>query len=64
MKTKNIRYKLLKIGSFPNLMAAEFKKHIEDFEESDIESAMQLDIKISEILVRDIRQEDDDVVVS
>jgi hypothetical protein len=45
-------------------MAAEFKKHIEDYEESDLDSAVQLDIKISEILVRDIRQEDDDLIVA
>ena len=64
MKTQNIRYKLLKIGSYPNTMAAEFKKHIENFEESDLDSAVQLDIKMSEILVRDIRQEDDDITMS
>ena len=45
-------------------MAAEFKKHIEHFEESDLDSAVELDIKMSEILVRDIRQEDDDITMS
>jgi hypothetical protein len=45
-------------------MAAEFKKHIENFEESDLDSAEQLDIKMSEILVRDIRQEDDDITMT
>ncbi len=39
MKAKNIHYKLFKIGSYVNKMAAEFKKHIEDFEESDLDSA-------------------------
>ena len=64
MKNLNIRYKLLKIGSYPNVMAAEFKKHIEDFEEYDLDSAAELEVKMSEILVRDIRQEDDDINMS
>ena len=64
MKTQNIRYKLLKIGSYLNSMAAEFKKHIENFEETDLDSAESLDLKMSEILVREIRQEDDDVIMT
>ncbi len=55
MKDLNIRYKLLKIGSYVNTMAAVFKTHITDFEEQELDSAVQLEIKISEILVRDIK---------
>lgn len=40
MKEKGIRYKLLKIGTYPNQMAAVFKKVIENYEEQDIESAI------------------------
>jgi len=44
-------------------MAAQFKKQIEDYEESDLDSAVSLSIKISEIIVRDIEQEGDDLVI-
>jgi hypothetical protein len=54
MKEKKIRYKLLKIGSYPNIMSAEFKKVIEGFEECELDSAIQLEMKVSGILVRDI----------
>jgi hypothetical protein len=64
MKYKNIRYKLLKIGSYLNCMAAEFKKHIENYEETDLDSAQLLDLKMSEILVREISQEDDNVFIT
>lgn len=37
MKDKKIRYKLVKIGSGPNIMASEFKKHIIDYFEVDID---------------------------
>ncbi len=37
IKLMTIRYKLLKIGSYANIMAAEFKKVIEGFEESELE---------------------------
>ncbi len=63
MKTMNIRYKLLKIGSYANTMATVFKSKIEDFEEQELDSAVQLDIKMSDILVRDIKQEDDDIMI-
>lgn len=33
LKDRKIKYKLLKIGSYPNTMAAVFKKAIEDYEE-------------------------------
>ena len=39
MKEKKIRYKLLKIGTYPNTMASEFKKVIEGYEESELDSA-------------------------
>ena len=47
MKDLNIRYKLLKIGSYPNTMASVFKGIIEDFEVTDLDSATQLDLKIT-----------------
>jgi hypothetical protein len=39
MKDKNISYKLLKIGTDLNIMASEFKKFIEGYEECDLDSA-------------------------
>ena len=39
MKDKHIRYKLIKIGSGVNTMASEFKKVIEGYEDSDLDSA-------------------------
>ena len=63
MKEKKIRYKLLKIGTYPNTMASEFKKVIEGYEESELDSAHQLQILVTEILVRDIKQEEIDVMI-
>lgn len=40
LKANCIRYKLMKIGSYPNTMASIFKKHIEDYEEIDLDSAI------------------------
>lgn len=54
----------MKIGSYPNTMAAEFKKHIEGYEECDLDSAIQLEVKVTGILVRDIKQEEIDVIAS
>ena len=63
MKELNIRYKLLKIGSYVNTMASVFKGIIEDFEESELDSATQLDLKVTEILVRDIKTEEQDILL-
>ena len=43
-------------------MAAEFKKHITNFEESDLDTPGHLEIKVSQILVRDIKQEFEDII--
>ncbi len=58
IKEKNIRYKLLKIGSYPNTMASVFRSKISGYEESDLDSAVQLEVKVSDIVVRDIKAED------
>jgi len=39
LKAQNIKYKLLKIGTYPEKMAEIFKKKIEDFEECELKSA-------------------------
>jgi hypothetical protein len=44
-------------------MAVEFKKHIDFFEETDLDSAEDLDLKMSEIIVREMRQEDADFML-
>ena len=55
MNELNIRYKLLKIGTSVNIMAEIFKTHITDFEVQELESEVELGIKVSDILVRDIK---------
>lgn len=64
LKSQNIRYKLLKIGSYPNTMATVFKSHITDFEEQDLDSAIQLEVKVSDIVIRDIKCEEHDILLS
>jgi hypothetical protein len=60
LKDKNIRYKLLKIGSYPNKMAIIFKSKIEDYEEGDLDSAVKLETMVTEILIRDMKNEEID----
>ena len=43
-------------------MAAEFRKHIKNFEEADLDNPGHLEIQVSEILVRDIKQECEDII--
>ncbi len=64
MKDKNIRYKLLKIGTSLNIMASEFKKFIEGYEECDLDSAEWLEFTVTKILVRDVEQKELDVIMN
>lgn len=63
LKERKIKYKLLKIGSYPNTMAAVFKKVIEDYEEQDLDNAVHLDLKVSGIIVRDIKSDEQDILI-
>lgn len=63
LKDMKIKYKLLKIGSYPNTMAAVFKTNIEDYEELDLDSAIQLEVKVTGILVRDIKSDEQDILL-
>ena len=45
-------------------MAVIFKKVIEDFEVTDLDSANQLEIKVTGILIRDIKTEEEDILIS
>lgn len=60
---RNIRYKLMKIGTYPNTMSSIFKTHIKDFEETDLNGALDLSGKFVGILVRDLQTEEVDVIV-
>ena len=62
MKEMNIRYKLLKVGSGANNMASVFKTKIDGFEETELGNAVDLDLKMSGIICRDIKQEELDVI--
>ena len=62
MKDLKIRYKLLKIGNYVNTMASVFNSAIEGFEESDLSSEVELEGIVSDIIVRDIKQEELDVI--
>lgn len=61
MKELKIKYKLLKVGNYCNTMAAIFKDNIQDYEELDLDSAIHLKVKVAEILVRDIRSDEQDL---
>lgn len=50
----------MKIGSYANNMASIFKSKIANYEESDLDSAIQLEVKVTDIIVRDIKTEDID----
>ena len=62
INSKNIRYKLMKIGSSPNTMASVFKAHIKNYEETDLNGALDLSTKFVGILVRDLQTEEVDLV--
>jgi len=63
LNEKNIRYKLMKIGSYPNTMSAVFRSFITHFEESDLDGALDLSTKFLDILSRDLQAEEIDVIV-
>lgn len=63
LKEKSIRYKLMKIGSSINLMAAIFKSKINQYEESDLNGSFDLEQKVSEIISRDLLSNEVDLIV-
>jgi hypothetical protein len=63
LNEKNIRYKLMKIGSYPNTMSVLFRNLITHFEESDLDGALDLSTKFIGILSRDLEAEEIDVIV-
>ena len=62
LKGNKIRYKLLKVGSLVNTMATIFKSKIENFEVTDLDSANELDIKVTDIMIRDLKNEEYDLL--
>jgi hypothetical protein len=64
LKTKNIRYKLLKIGTYANTMATVFKSKIENYEESNLDSPIQLETKVSDMIIRDWKTDEFDFIDS
>ena len=62
LNDRNIRYKLMKIGTYPNTMANVFKTYIKDFEETDLNGALDLSDKFVGILARDLCTDEIDVI--
>ncbi len=44
-------------------MANIFRTYIKEFEEADLESAIQLDVQVTDIIARDIRLDDQDILI-
>ena len=63
INSKKIRYKLMKIGTYPNTMASVFKTHIKNYEETDLNGALDLSDKFVGILARDLQIEEIDIIV-
>ena len=63
LSKKKISYKLIKIGSFVNKMAEIFEKEIADYEKVEITDAIQLVDRVSEVIVRDLRSQELDIVI-
>ena len=51
-KSKNIRYKLMKIGSYPNQMAEVFKRHFHDYDCTELTSAVHLVSAVPERVIK------------
>lgn len=62
INSKKIRYKLMKIGTYPNTMASVFKTHIKNYEETDLNGALDLSVKFVGILARDLQTEEIDLI--
>ncbi|CAM4983754.1 unnamed protein product, partial [Rotaria socialis] len=61
LNKKEIRYKPMKIGSGVNTMATIFRKHITQYEESDLSGTLDLTNKFVGILARDLQVKEMDV---
>ena len=63
MKKKKISYKLVKIGNFPNKMARIFSMAISDYELLSIDQSEELVDRVSSVIVRDLRNDELDVLI-
>ena len=61
-KAKNIRYKLMKIGTYPNQMAAVFQKHFHDYDCSELTSAIQLRTLVPERMIKAFSVDEIDII--
>jgi hypothetical protein len=61
-KAKNIRYKLMKIGSYPNTMAEVFKKHFHDYECSELTSAIQMTSTVPDRIIKAFEVDEIDMI--
>ena len=63
LKKNQISYKLLKIGSYINKMARIFEDSITDFEKKEIGDAQELVDTVSDVILRDLRSEELDILL-
>ena len=54
----------MKIGSSVNTMASVFKAEIKNFEESELNSALDLEVKVAGIVARDLLANENDITIS
>ena len=62
INAKGIRVRLMKIGSMLNSMDEIFSRSIKDYSSLPIESHTQMDLKITNLLVEDLKNIELDVV--
>jgi len=55
---KEIHYRLVKVGSQVDTMAQVFKQHINDYMDLPLEEASTLDIKVSDMIIRELLPDD------
>jgi hypothetical protein len=64
LKKHKISYKLLKYGSFVNKMVNVFQREISDFEKIEIDDALELADRITDTVIRDIVNQELDVLIN
>ena len=60
INVEQIHYRLIKIGNKLNLMSEEFKSKFSNYEEVSIENALDMDIKITDMIIRELIPDYDD----
>ncbi|CDW83961.1 UNKNOWN [Stylonychia lemnae] len=59
---ERIKFRMLKIGNNLNQMASQFRAEITDFEDSNLKDAGQLNILVSDIVVKEVQAQDYEII--